>query len=153
MVSSGGANEAVPSALTEDGTSFCVTWVSEARDGATGCGGSGPAVTLSPTSLKWGDVEVDDTGAAKKVTLTNSGSATLNISTIAVSGDFAFVTVKATKKVTPCVNGGTVAAGASCEIKVNFTPTQTGTRTGNVTFTDNAANSPQTVPLSGTGKD
>jgi hypothetical protein len=96
---------------------------------------------------------VGDTSAAKKVTLTNSGNATLNIATIATSGDFALATVKATKKVTPCVNGGTVAAGASCEIKVTFTPTETGTRTGDVTFTDNAANSPQTVPLTGKGKD
>jgi hypothetical protein len=36
-------------------------------------------------------------------------------------------------------------------IKVAFTPTQVGLRTGNITITDNAPNSPQTVPLSGTG--
>jgi hypothetical protein len=76
----------------------------------------------------------------------------LNITTIAASGDFALATVKATKKVIPCVNGGTVAAGANCEIKVTFTPTQTGARTGAVAFTDNAPNSPQQLPLSGTGK-
>jgi hypothetical protein len=120
-------------------------------NGCTG-GGGGPAVTLSPTSLKWGKVVVGVKGAAKKVTLTNSGTATLDISNIGTSGDFALTTVKATKKVTPCVNGGTVAAGASCEIEVTFTPTQTGTRSGDVTFTDNAANSPQQVPLTGTGK-
>ena len=41
--------------------------------------------------------------------------------------------------------------GRSCKIKVTFTPTQVGSRTGNLTITDNAAGSPQTVPLSGTG--
>ena len=117
-----------------------------------GSGSGGPVVTLSPTSLKWGKKVVGVTSAAKKVILTNSGNATLNITTIAASGDFALATVKATKKITPCVNGGTVAAGATCEIKVTFTPTQTGTRTGDVTFTDNAANSPQQVALTGTGK-
>jgi len=117
-----------------------------------GSGGGGPVVTLSPTSLKWGKKVVGVTSAAKKVILTNSGNATLNITTIAASGDFALATVKATKKITPCVNGGMVAAGATCEIKVTFTPTQTGTRTGDVTFTDNAANSPQQVALTGTGK-
>jgi kumamolisin len=117
-----------------------------------GSGGGGPAVTLTPTSLKWGKIAVGVTSATKKVILTNSGNATLNITTIAASGDFALATVKATKKITPCVNGGTVAAGATCEIKVTFTPTQTGTRTGDVTFTDNAANSPQQVALTGTGK-
>jgi kumamolisin len=117
-----------------------------------GSGGGGPAVTLTPTSLKFAKTVVGKTTAAKKVTVTNSGTGTLTITTIATSGDFALATVKATKKITPCVNGGTVAAGATCEIKVTFTPTETGTRTGDVTFTDNAANSPQQVPLSGTGE-
>ncbi len=117
-----------------------------------GSGGGGPAVSLSPTSLKWGKKAVGTTSAAKKVVLTNTGTATLNITTITTSGDFALATVKATKKVTPCVNGGTVAAGATCEIKVTFTPTQTGTRTGDVTFTDNANPTTQQVSLSGTGK-
>ena len=119
-----------------------------------GCGGSGggPAVTLTPTSLKWGKVLVGTKSAPKKATVTNSGNATLNISTIVASGDFALATVKATKKVTPCVNGTALAPSASCVIKVTFTPTQKGTRTGAVTFTDNAPDSPQTLPLSGTGK-
>jgi len=37
-------------------------------------------------------------------------------------------------------------------VKVSFTPTQTGLRTGSLTFTDNAAGSPQSVALTGTGK-
>ena len=120
----------------------------------TGCGGGGgnPAVSFNPTSLKWGKVLVGTTTGAKKVTLTNTGNAALNISSIAASGDFALATVKKTKKITPCVNGGTVAAGGSCVVKVNFTPTQTGLRTGAVTFTDNAPDSPQNVPLTGKGK-
>jgi hypothetical protein len=117
-----------------------------------GCGSGSAAVTLAPTSLKWGKIAVGTTSAAKKVKLTNSGNATLTITTIAASGDFALATVKATKKVTPCANGGTVAPGATCEIAVTFTPTQTGALTGAVTFTDNAPNSPQQLPLSGTGK-
>jgi hypothetical protein len=116
-----------------------------------GSQGSGPIVSLSPTSLGWGKVLVGVTSAAKKVTLTNTGTATLDISNISASGDFALGTVKKTKLVTPCVNGGTVAAGASCIVKVTFTPTQTGTRNGDLTFTDNAPNSPQQVPLTGKG--
>jgi subtilase family serine protease len=114
--------------------------------------GGGPVVSLSPASLKWGKVVVGEIGAVKKVVLTNTGNATLNITTIAASGDFALVPVKATKKVTPCVSGGTVAVGASCEIKVSFTPLQTGTLTGDITVTDNASNSPQQEALTGTGK-
>jgi centrosomal CEP192-like protein len=118
-----------------------------------GCaGGGGPEVTLSPTSLTWGKKALGVQAAAKAVTLTNSGTGTLNISNIATSGDFALATVKETKKVTPCVAGGTVAAGASCEVKVTFTPTEAGVRTGSLEFTDNAPGSPQSVALSGTGK-
>jgi kumamolisin len=117
-----------------------------------GTGGTGPAVTLTPTSLKWNKFAVGVSSAAKKVTLTNSGSAPLVISSVAVSGDFALKTVKQTKKITPCVNGTSIAASGSCIIEVTFTPTQTGVRTGDVTFTDNAPNSPQEVSLTGTGK-
>ncbi len=115
-------------------------------------GGGSPAVTLNPTSLKWGKVLVGVTNGKKKVVLTNSGTGTLNISTIAASGDFALVTVKATKKITPCVNGTALAPNATCEFKVSFTPTQTGVRNGDITITDNASGSPQQEPLTGTGK-
>jgi hypothetical protein len=108
-------------------------------------GGGGPAVTLAPTSLVWGKVLVGVTKGPKVITLTNSGTATLNIGSIAASGDFALAT-----GLKPC--GSTLAAGKFCKIRVTFTPTQIGLRSGNVTITDNAGNSPQQVPLSGTGK-
>jgi hypothetical protein len=107
--------------------------------------GGGPVVKLTPTSLKWGKFAVGKTAPAKLVTLANTGTATLNISSITISGDFALVTSPK-----PC--GATLAKGKNCRIKVTFTPTQTGLRTGDITITDNAANSPQQVPLSGTGK-
>jgi hypothetical protein len=114
----------------------------------SGCGGGGgAAVTLTPTSLKWGKIVVGVKGASKKVTVTNSGSATLNITNVATTGDFALVPLTNKKA---C--GSTLAAGASCIVKVSFTPTQVGTRTGNLTFTDNAPDSPQNVSLTGTGK-
>ncbi|MBI3478003.1 MAG: choice-of-anchor D domain-containing protein [Acidobacteria bacterium] len=110
-----------------------------------GGGGGGPAVSLVPASLKWGKIFVGVKSGAKTITLTNTGSATLNISSIAASGDFAIKTVAKSCK-------ATVAAGASCLIKVTFTPTQLGVRTGQVTITDNAPDSPQHVSLTGTGK-
>jgi subtilase family serine protease len=106
---------------------------------------SGPAVTLTPASLAFGDVIEGETSAGKKVTLKDTGGSTLNISKIAASGDFALKT--STK---PC--GSTLAAGVSCIIEVTFTPEQLGALTGDITITDNASNSPQTVSLSGTGE-
>ena len=106
--------------------------------------GTGPTVTVSPSSLIWNTIALGSSGPAKAVTVTNTGSVTLNISSITTSGDFAQTT--STK---PC--GSTLLAGKSCIIKVTFTPTAMGTRTGSLTITDNAGNSPQTVSLSGTG--
>jgi archaellum component FlaF (FlaF/FlaG flagellin family) len=107
----------------------------------------GAKVKLSPTSLVFPRTIVGKTASVKTVTLTNNGNATLNISTIAITGDFFQKVVTGS-----CVSGSTVLAGKSCTIKVNFKPTQVGLRTGTVSITDNAAGSPQTVALSGTGK-
>lgn len=113
---------------------------------ALAAGGSGtPEVSLVPASLKWSAVLVGHTAGPKTVTLTNTGTGTLTIAKIAVSGNFALKTVSQS-----CKNS--VAAGASCLIEVTFTPKQKGNRTGEVKITDNAAGSPQVVSLSGTGK-
>jgi len=118
-----------------------------------GCaGGGGPQVSLKPTALKFKATSVGTQSNPKKVTLTNSGTGTLNLTSFSTSGDFLLVTVKQTKKITPCAQGGTVAPGASCVVKVAFKPTKTGTRTGQLTFKDNAPDSPQNVALTGTGQ-
>ena len=109
----------------------------------TGVGvGTGPAVTLSPTSLAFGTQLVKSTSAPQTVTLTNTGFQTLNITSItSSSGDFA--------QTNNC--GSTVAAGANCTITVTFTPTTPNARTGTITITDDAPASPHTVSLTGTG--
>jgi hypothetical protein len=104
--------------------------------------GGGPVVTLTPTSLTFSKTVVGNTSAAKAVTMANTGNAALSITSIVASGDFA---------ISSSTCGSTLNAGASCKFKVTFTPMGLGTRTGAVTITDNAANSPQTVPLTGTG--
>jgi hypothetical protein len=104
----------------------------------------GPTVTVTPASLTFNTTPVGSTSVAKAVTVTNTGTVTLNISGVSVTGDFAQKT--STK---PC--GATLAAGKNCKIMVAFTPTALGTRTGTLTLSDNAGNSPQTVSLSGTG--
>ena len=101
-----------------------------------------PAVTLLPGSPTWGNDIVGGTSAAKSITLTNTGAATLIINNIVASGDFAI-------SQTTC--GSTLAVWKNCAIKVTFTPTQVGVRTGRLTITDNAPNSPQSAPLTGTG--
>jgi hypothetical protein len=101
-----------------------------------------PVAALTPTSLAFGSVVLGATSAYKAITLQNSGTATLNIAGIVPSGDFAI-------SLNGC--GSSLAMGKSCILHVTFTPTQIGTRTGAIIFTNNAPNSPQSVPLSGTG--
>lgn len=130
------------STVTITGTSGTLTHTTTIQ--LTVTAGGGAVVTLTPTSLIFAKVAVGTTSAGKNVTLANTGNATLNISSIATSGDFSL-----TPSTKPC--GATLAAGKNCKITVTFTPTQVGARTGTLTITDNAADSPQTVPLSGTG--
>jgi hypothetical protein len=107
----------------------------------TGTGSGAPAVSLSPASLTFSSQPVDTTSAAQTFTLTNTGVGPLTIITVATTGDYS--------QTNTC--GSSVAAGAGCTISVAFTPTSTGTRSGTVVVTDNAANSPQTVTMIGTG--
>lgn len=105
--------------------------------------GSAPAVTLSPTSLKFTAL-TGSTGAAKVVKLTNSGVGPLVISAITASGDYA--------ESDNCVSSSPLAAGASCSVNVTFSPTVTGTVPGAITINDNGVNgAPHRIPLSGSG--
>jgi IPT/TIG domain/PQQ-like domain/Abnormal spindle-like microcephaly-assoc'd, ASPM-SPD-2-Hydin len=108
----------------------------------TGDGGGVPAVTLSTTKLSFTKTVIGVTSKPKSVKLTNTGTATLNISSITASGDFA---------ISNNTCGATVSVGASCSVSVTFTPTNKGTRTGNLAFNDDAPNTPQIVALVGTG--
>jgi hypothetical protein len=105
-----------------------------------------PKVTLSPTSVVFAGTAVGASSAAATVTLTNSGTATLNLTSVAVGGTNAADFVKGTST---C--GTTLAAGASCTTPVTFRPTLAGARSGTLVVTDNAAGSPHTVALTGSG--
>jgi hypothetical protein len=111
----------------------------------TGTGtATAPVTTFTPTSLNLGGQLLSTTSApAQAITLKNNGNATLNIASIAASGDF--------HETDNC--GNALPATMSCAINVTFTPTATGARSGNITVTDNANGSPQTAALSGTGTD
>jgi len=124
--------------------------------GATGGGGSNftgsysgtgsPAITVAPISIApftyLGFQLQGTTSAPTGITLTNNSGVALTITGFSTTGNFA-------KTTDTCA--GSLAAGASCTINVTFTPTAGGTRTGTLTITDNASNSPQTVYLSGDG--
>ncbi|MGZ3630495.1 MAG: choice-of-anchor D domain-containing protein [Ktedonobacteraceae bacterium] len=114
----------------------------------SGTTASAPVVSLSPTSLSFGNHQINTTSSARTVTLTNSGNVALTIHSIGLSGpngsDF--------HEQNTCPSGSsTLAAGASCTINVTFTPTAEGNFSASLAITDNASGSPQSVILSGTG--
>jgi hypothetical protein len=104
--------------------------------------GTGPVVTLSPTSLSFQHA-VNFECPPKAVTLTNSGTGPLTTSSIVPSGPFL--------ESDTCLAASPLAAGASCTISVTFKPVAAGDVTGAVTITDNATGSPQAIALTGTG--
>jgi len=126
------------------GTGACAVTMSSSKS-VTATFSTGPAVNLSPTSLSFGTLAIGTTSTGKTVTLKNTGTASLTITAIAITGtnsaDFA--------QTHTC--GSSLAAGASCTISVTFKPTASGSRSAALSVTDNAAGSPQTVPLSGLG--
>lgn len=104
-----------------------------------------PVVTLSPTSLSFGNQMVGVSSSAQVVTLTNTGTSTLSLTTIKITGG------NSTYFSQTHTCGKTVAVNASCTISVTFTPAKTGSLSSTLSIADNAAGSPQTVALSGTG--
>ncbi len=103
---------------------------------------SGANATLSTTILTFGDQLLGTTSPAQSLTLSNYGTTTLNIMSIAASADFGE---------TDTCSGSTLASGASCTIDVTFKPGAAGSASGTLSITDDALSSPQIVLLSGTG--
>jgi hypothetical protein len=104
-----------------------------------------PAVTLSPASLAFGNQTVATTSAAKTVTVKNSGSASMNITSVSLTGTNA----AAFKITNGC--GATLAAGASCAVQVQFAPSSAAAMSATLSIGDNTSGSPHTAALSGTG--
>jgi hypothetical protein len=102
-----------------------------------------PAVALVPGSLDFGTTNVG-TNTPMSVTVTNTGTAALHISSVALSGanqnDFTFSD--------PTCNVA-VPVNASCTIIFTFTPLAAGLRTASATITDDAPDAPQFLNLKG----
>jgi len=145
------------SAMAVDPVEDCTFWYTQEYMQTTGrfnwntriasfqfpsCVGTAPAAVLSATKLSFGKKLLGTNSPAKIVTLTNNGTAILNITNVTVSGDYAIGS-------STC--GTTLAAGSSCLVSTTFTPTAIGTRNGTLTFNHNATTSPRTVALTGVG--
>ncbi|MDX6534153.1 MAG: hypothetical protein QOF68_1897, partial [Gaiellales bacterium] len=99
-----------------------------------------PVVSVLAPS-PFADQTVGTTSPSQTVTVTNTGTANLDITTVSPSGDFSAV---------GCA-GATLAPAGACDITVTFSPTATGARSGALAIASNAASSPDSVALAGNG--
>lgn len=108
-----------------------------------GLAASVPVATFSPMGIDLGNATVGGAAVTRVLRLTNTGSAALSVTNIGVNGT----------GVTQTNNcGASVAAGASCNITVNYAPTAAAALSGGrVTLSSNTPGSPHSVALTGTG--
>ncbi|HUI42319.1 MAG TPA: choice-of-anchor D domain-containing protein, partial [Terriglobia bacterium] len=99
-------------------------------------------LSMSSASIDFGQVTVGSQ-RSQAVKLTNSGGSNCDVSSVSVNG--AHFTVSGASA------PFTLAASQSATVKVTFAPAATGSASGNLVIASNAANSPATIPLSGTG--
>ena len=106
-----------------------------------------PVALYSPGSLSFGSGKVGKPTSSKTITLTSAGGTSLTVTKVAISGSSSKDYVETDN----CAASSPLNPKATCQINVTFTPTAKGSRTAAVVVTSNAANSPQSIPLSGTG--
>lgn len=105
-----------------------------------------PHASFSPSSLNFGTIDIGH-HSTKSVTLTNTGTTALDISSISITG----ANESNYSQTNACPSS--LSAGGNCIISVTFTPSATGTRSADLTVADNAEISKQNVSLTGKGSD
>jgi len=121
---------------------------------AAGCGGGGrqippppppaPAVTIAPSPVTFPAISQGAVGTPTTIVVTNSGTGALNITSVVVAG----TNPKDFSTTNSC--SGSIASMGTCNIVVNFTPSDSGALSETITITDNAPTSPQVINVSGT---
>ena len=99
-------------------------------------------VSFSPTTpVRFPTQLVGTSSSAQTVTLTNTGTTALVISSASLKGPFNLNSTCRT----------TVAPGGSCAMNVTFSPQSQGSKSGTISIMDSASHKPQVVVLTGAG--
>jgi sugar lactone lactonase YvrE len=104
--------------------------------------GTLPGIATSPSTLSFGSLPVGTISQGQTVTVSNTGTAPLQIGTVSGTGDFTESDTCSSRTIDP---------GANCVISVTMTPTTIGTRTGTIQF-NNSADGLHLIALSGMGQ-
>ncbi|MGB0063509.1 MAG: choice-of-anchor D domain-containing protein, partial [Terracidiphilus sp.] len=104
-------------------------------------------LTVTATSVNFGNVVVDQTSGSKSITVQNGGaSATFSQVSVNLTPPYAI------SPSSTCASGVTLAHKGICTITLTATPSVIGAMpAGTLTLASNASNSPQEISLSGTG--
>ncbi len=98
-----------------------------------------------PLAINFGSQQVGVKSSTQNAVLSNSGTTALAITGTSLGG------VNSSEFTASNGCGSSVAAGATCNIGITFTPASTGLRVATLSIEDSATNSPQTVSLTGMG--
>jgi hypothetical protein len=101
--------------------------------------GSSGTLSVTPSSLDFGGQSRNTTSPARPVTLTNTGIAALTVNSVMASAPFSVSHA--------C---GPIAAGASCQASVTFTPSADGPASGTLSISSTGGS--PTVGLAGVGE-
>lgn len=107
-------------------------------------GGGSPAVSLSPGPIAFADQVTGTTSLGSTETLTNTGTATLNISSITLLTGTQYA-------ISGNTCSSTLGAGSNCIVTLTFTPTTNGLKSDTLRFATDAASTPDDAAISGTG--
>jgi len=107
--------------------------------------GMAAGLKLSPTSLAFGNVVINQASSARAVTVTNPGSAAVTIAHIGITG----TNTAQFSETTTC--GASVAAGRSCRVSLVFKPTSTGAKSATLNVIAGGGGGTATSALTGTG--
>jgi hypothetical protein len=114
-----------------------------------GAAAPSPALTMSVTSLDFGDVQVN-TQDTLQVTLASSGTAPVTISSTAIAGaQFGIASSSFPAGITSLPT--TLNPGQQITLNIAFQPTATGAVTGDLTVSSNASGAVTNVALTGNG--
>jgi Ca2+-binding RTX toxin-like protein len=101
-----------------------------------------PAVTEivpTPDSLAFGGQDIDDGETSALTTIvTNTGNQPITLTGATFGGDDPGEFVRSTGEAGDCADDGALAEGESCNLRVGFDPTRTGSASATITVTSNA---------------
>ena len=103
--------------------------------------GTQAGISVTPSSVSFGNV-ADGTSATQTITLKNTGTASLVVSSDSVTGAGFSVTGFAAQTLTP---------SATMTFNAVFAPASSGSASGSISVSTNLAGSPTTIALTGTG--